>query len=366
MRYWTLVLALAIPAFCQDEVEDAGVIIRSTTSLVQVRVVATNSKGKPVLNLLRSDFQILDDRKAQPITLFRVEGRAQSQPAAVDGPTAGEKEERVTSGYVLIVLDWLNTPYFDRLRAQEHVIRLLKEFEPSQRVGVYLLGQAPRLIHDFTTDRGELIAAIEEAGLEPAAMDETKPAGLFDASTGSRATPRPSAAEQMFFLNIRVKDSFHFLDLIAERLVHVPGRKSLIWLSNAFPTRINGNVVAGAREADISYLRETEALLAKLNRADVAVYPVDASGLVASASRSYVGTMQELAERTGGTAFYARNDLHEGIRIAMEDGRDGYVLGFQVPAGELPGVHVLRVKVNRPGVTLRHRESYQLETERGR
>ena len=365
MRYWTLVLALAIPAFCQDEVEDAGVIIRSTTSLVQVRVVATNSKGKPVLNLQRSDFQILDDRKPQQITLFRVEGRVQSQPAAVGGPTAGEKEERVPSGYALIVLDWLNTPYFDRLRAQEQVIRLLKGFEPSQRVGVYLLGQAPRLIHDFTTDRDELIAAIEEAGLEPAAMDETRPAGLFDASTGSRTTPRPNAAEQMFLLNIRVKDSIHFLDLIAERLVHVPGRKSLIWLSNAFPIRINGGVVAGAREADISYLRETEALLAKLNRADVAVYPVDASGLT-TMSRSFVGTMQELAERTGGTAFYGRNDLQEGIRIAMEDGRDGYTLGFQLPAGELPGVHVLRVKVNRPGLTLRHRESYQLEPGRGR
>lgn len=364
MWRWTLILALAIPAFCQDEVEDAGVIIRSTTSLVQVRVVATDSRGKPVLNLQRGDFQVLDDRKPQPITLFRVEGRAPSQPAAVDAPVAGEKEEHVPSGYALIVLDWLNTPYFDRLRAQEHVIRLLKEFEPSQRVGVYLLGQAPRLIHDFTTDRDELIAAIEEAGLEPAALDETKSVGLFDASAG-RTGPRPSVAEQIFFLNTRVKDSFHFLELIAERLVHVPGRKSLIWLSNAFPTMINGSVIAGAREADISYLSETERLFAKLNRADVAVYPVDASGLT-TISRSFVGTMREFAERTGGTAFYARNDLQEGIRIAMEDGRDGYTLGFQVPAGELPGGHALKVKVNRPGVTLRHRESYQLETEHGR
>jgi VWFA-related protein len=365
MRYWTLVLALATPAFCQDVVEDPGVVIRSTTSLVQVRVVASDSKGKPVLNLQSSDFQILDDHKLQPITLFRVEGRAQSQPGAVDRPRAGRKEEHVPSGYALIVLDWLNTPYFDRLRAQEHVLHLLKEYEPSQRVGVYLLGQSPRLIHDFTSDRDELIAGIEEAGLEPSAMDETKAAALFDASAGGRAGPRPNIAEQMFFLNMRVKNSFQFLDLIAERLVHVPGRKSLIWLSNAFPTRIRGNMIAGASEADISYLAETERLLAKLNRADVAVYPVDASGL-ATTSRSFVETMREFADRTGGIAFYARNDLHEGIRSAMEDSRNGYTLGFQVPAAALPGVHVLRVKVNRPGVTLRHRESYQLETDKGR
>ena len=145
----------------------------------------------------------------------------------------------------------------------------------------------------------------------------------------------------------------------ASRLVDVPGRKSLIWLSDAFPLVIDNSVVPGANAAEVVYHQNLERLLARLNRADVAVYGVAACGLSVTA-RSYSGTMVQLAERTGGTAFYGRNDLDEGIRLALEDMRISYTLGFHVPAGAAPGLHEIRVRVNRPGVRLRYRESYEL------
>lgn len=165
--------------------------------------------------------------------------------------------------------------------------------------------------------------------------------------------------EQIFFLNNRINDSFRNLEVVAARLGRIPGRKSAIWISEAFPTMINNSVVPGAGPAAVSYLPNVERLLAILNRSDVAVYPVNAQGLSLSA-RSYASTMQTLAERTGGTYFGDRNDLDAGIREAMEDMRISYVLGFHVPAKAAPGLHEIRVKVNRTGVVLRYRESYQL------
>ena len=52
-------------AAAQDDV-----VIKTTTSLVEVRVVAEDKHGKPIADLNKSDFQILDNGMPQPIRLF--------------------------------------------------------------------------------------------------------------------------------------------------------------------------------------------------------------------------------------------------------------------------------------------------------
>lgn len=351
-----LLLTLFAVQFGQD---DPGVVIRSTTSLVQVRVVAQDSKGRPVIDLQREDFQVQDDRKPQPITLFSADrGAGRGAPPAPFSAAAPAQNAETPAGYSLILLDWINTPYPDRYRAKQAVLDLLKKFQPRQRVAIFLLGHDPRLLCDFTSEMALLMQVVEDADLEFGEVDNVAP-GRFDARYGARTGPRPSVEEQLFFLNNRITDTFHTFELVADRLAHVPGRKSLIWLSDAFPLIINGSVIPGANQLEVVYYQNLERLLAKLNRADVAVYPVDARGLSAT-TRSYTGTMLQLAERTGGTAFFDRNDLDEGVRLALEDMRLSYTLGFHVPAGAAPGLHEIRVKVKRPGVTLRYHESYQL------
>ena len=263
--------------------------------------------------------------------------------------------------YSLILLDWLNTSYDDRYRSKEHILDLLKRYQPRQKVAVYLLGHEPRLVHDFTSDMAELAQAIEDAGLEPTDMGPDSPPGRFDARFGGRSGVRMSVEEQLFFLNNRINDSFHTLELIADRLAH-PARTARVvmtWLTAAFPLLVNGGVIPGASAVETTYYSNLERLLARLNRGDVAVYPVDARGLVVNA-KGYVGTMDQFAERTGGVTFAARNDIDAGIRQALEDLRISYVIGFHVPPGAGPGLHEIHVKVSRAGVHLRYRESYQL------
>jgi hypothetical protein len=70
-------------------------------------------------------------------------------------------------------------------------------------------------------------------------------------------------------------------------------------------------------------------------------------------------TMETLAQRTGGRAYYNSNDLAEAIRGAIDDARVTYVLGYYPTHDAWDGTfHVLKVRVKRAGVHVRHRQGY--------
>src|SRR5580658_9891873 len=105
-RCCVLFLAAVSVAPGQETVPfDSDMVIRSTTNLVQVRVVAEDSQGRPVADLQRADFQIEDQKKPQPITLFAADRGTRVAPAA-----ASSSADSVEAGpsYSVILLDWLN------------------------------------------------------------------------------------------------------------------------------------------------------------------------------------------------------------------------------------------------------------------
>jgi hypothetical protein len=144
MRFGRCVSFLAVVAavFGQETVPfDSDLVIRSTTNLVQVRVVAEDSQGRPVADLQRADFQIQDDRKPQPITLFAADRGPRLPPTAA---SSSADSVEAPAGYSVILLDWLNIKYSYRLQAQEQVIGLLKKYQPRERVAIYILDHDPR------------------------------------------------------------------------------------------------------------------------------------------------------------------------------------------------------------------------------
>ena len=70
-------------------------------------------------------------------------------------------------------------------------------------------------------------------------------------------------------------------------------------------------------------------------------------------------TMNTVAERTGGRAFYNTNDLTGAIRDGIEDGSTYYTLGYYPENKDWDGkFRKIVVKSNRPGVKLHYREGY--------
>jgi hypothetical protein len=116
-----------------------------------------------------------------------------------------------------------------------------------------------------------------------------------------------------------------------------------------------------------SWVADTDRTIRALNDANLAIYPVDARGLVASASarvasRTYnnQATMEELASRTGGRAFVNTNDIAGAIRTAVEDSSVTYTLGFYPENDKFNNsFHGLKVKlIDFPHLELRYRKGY--------
>ena len=179
------------------------------------------------------------------------------------------------------------------------------------------------------------------------------------------------------------------LTTIAQHLSTLKGRKNLVWVSGAFPFSL------GQEKFDLNWANDTGGggfageiarAAQALTDAGVAVYPVDARGLMGNGltaagdyseapapefsgegnehlpSRVAPGnleTMKVLAERTGGLAFYGSNDLSEAIRHAVDDARLTYTLGFYPASAKWDGTfHSIKVRVNIPGAEVRSRMGY--------
>ncbi len=120
-----------------------------------------------------------------------------------------------------------------------------------------------------------------------------------------------------------------------------------------------------------------------MNTANVAVYPVDARGLLglpmADASKSIkvnprtgripdnimhvdhrnMDTMSYIADLTGGKAFYNTNDIDGAIRKAIDDSAVTYTLGYYVSDDNWDNkFHRIKVKVKRSGVAVRTKKGY--------
>jgi hypothetical protein len=160
----------------------------------------------------------------------------------------------------------------------------------------------------------------------------------------------------------------------------VPGRKNLIWITTAFPLFLEG----------VDFRPDVEQAARALNDANIALYAVDARGLIGalqgltavpnaevggpgtprqlplqigrgeSPSPRGLNTESMFADLTGGLVFYNKsNAIEESIQTAVDDSQLTYTLGFY-PMQEAPdgASHDLKIEVARRGVSLRYRQNY--------
>jgi VWFA-related protein len=372
-------LVMAGPPVVADD--QAGLVIRSTTRLVQMSVIALDKQGRPVLDLKKEDFEVFDNGRPCSLTVFVVETPDSAvRPQPLPHNTFTNQFARTTgarSGYAVIVLDWLNTLWSDQTRARQQVVQMLKRIEQHDRIALYVLDRRLKVINEFSDDAATLLEKLANLRGGPSDLLDVQRGPINDASVSA-----PSASssmgptgtglshpsndfpdhEQAFQLDQRIQETLQAFQIIADHLTTVPGRKILIWVSAGFPLNIDSSGADSATRSQGDYAAQISRTIQKLNNANVAVYPVDARGLIVSSSAYHtIWTMKEFAARTGGLAWYNRNDLDAGVRNALDDIRFSYTIGFSPPEEAKYGSHKLRVKVRRAGVTLRYRDGYYLD-----
>ena len=405
-----LAVSSATPVSTQDNQAqpaafESSTVLKATTRLVILDVVATDGQGNHVSDLRASDFTVLEDGKEQTIRAFAFQ-HPSAQPAVkaqtpnlLPNVFTNVSSIRHASALNVLLLDGLNTTGPNQIYVRQKAIKYLAKM-PDQPIAIFTLGTQLRMLQDFTSDPNTLKEAINNyKGSTSVAMDnpnggdspEIVPPGVFD------GLPQQVQENLQFFetertgaqMDLRVRMTMDALRAIARALAGYPGRKNLIWLSEAFPLNIfpdadlGTSVFASSRNYNQDVLKAANALM----DAEVAVYPVDAAGLEtlpmfsaasrgtdtlgrtpalattiskqASHTAAVHGTMESLAERTGGKAYYNRNDLDNLMRNCIEDGSTYYMIGYYPANKEWNGkFREVHVKANRPGIKLRHRLGY--------
>ena len=350
--------------------------IHARTNLVVVDVVVTDSKKNPVHGLQKSDFTLMEDGKLQVVRNFEEHS---SSPAAEQIEPAPKlpaglftnKSAAPANGPVnVLLLDYLNTPVTAQANAKKQLIEFLDKAPAGTRIAIFGMTTHLYMLQGFTSDMAVLKAALTSKKGTPQVSDiltdavNSGPMGTTAFSDAAAQYPdvtqemqddmaRVDAQITSEEQNDRMLYTLNSFDQLARYLVGIPGRKNVIWYSASFPLDVEPNV----KEADPndSVVRNDEAVRKTdnlLTRAQVAVYPVDARGVQtdpnfsvtnqlsggaadATASMEFQtqranehGTMEAMAEDTGGEAFYNTNGLTQAVTKAVEEGSNYYTLTY--------------------------------------
>jgi VWFA-related protein len=318
------------------------------------------------------------------VSLFQVrsEGPGDAVTAA-GGVFSNRVQSPSNGGVVAIVFDRLNTSWANQVEARDHIVKYLGQVRPDDRIALYVLApDGMRVIHDFTKDARSLLRALEGARarasqpLQGSQAQAPEHVGFGDSVDAQMDAFVRASFENMraFYDRSRAYTSLQALEDVAAHLAGVPGRKNLVWVSSGFPFTITESGLGGTT-SETTMSSETRRAARALNNSDIAVYPIDARGLIGAFSTPPSARVQQfatihstmraidglrtVADWTGGRAFYNTNDLGAAIAGAVDDSRLTYILGYYPAHDDWDSTfRTISVKVRRRGVEVRHRTGY--------
>src|SRR5712664_147472 len=431
IRAGVLVLSIcasALPARAQvqQSSSDSSAVIRATTRLVQVDVVVTDSSGHPLKDRLsEKDFSILEDGKPQKLSFFsfqQFEGQEKRPLPQLPPHVATNRPEygRSAGPPIILLLDGINTPVENQIVVRQQMLKFLADhFDPRMRIAVFLLGNELTVLQDFTSDPALLTAVMQKYRSQSAAAgrlagtDIQLQAPTFEGpsvgpqaagrdsgggpGSGSQSVPGLASKLARFekevnanLLEMRIAHTADALSGIARYLAGFPGRKVVIWFSASFPLNLS---VVDPEDFDVyrSYADRIRATTNLLSDAQVAIYTVDARGLVgpvvgdpSDTGRDANGRMAltvdahmnanskevferfnkeesltKVAQETGGRAFLNTNELDKAIVESIRDSSTFYMIGYYPTQRKWDGkFHTIKVKVAGDGLVARHRRGY--------
>jgi VWFA-related protein len=343
--------------------DTSGLIFHQSVRRVVVDVVVSDSKGKPVSGLTADDFSITEDGKAQHVRSFDIHDFDSISDSLPPFPTSLPTNTfvNVPAGpergplYVLL-LDLLNMEVDDQPAAREQLLKFARSKPLGTRFAIFVLSDGLYLLQGFTEDRNRLADVVD-----PKNSRDHLPRIFLYADNY-----RPAISTPRVLMNI------------ARFLADLPGHKNVIWISASFPSAIMPSADPGTESVSIN--DEIKEATDTLARGQIAVYPVDVRGVVATGvSASDVGvpsqassgssadyavnarhmTEQEIADATGGRAFYNTNDVAAALTEATETGGHYYTVTYspsnQTYNGRMRHIHVDLAK---RGYHLAYRRSY--------
>lgn len=305
-----------------------------SSNTVHLNVVVADKSGTLVPNLSQQDFTILDNKRPQAASSFKVVSSAQ-EPVEV-----------------IILLDAVNTPF---------------SLMNVQSIGVqkFLRLHEGKLDHPTTlaisTDKGTQI------GQEPY---DNGMVAADDLAQNAAALRLINGSYDRLLLSVR---TLHQLTAYA---ANYPGRKLVLWISPGWPLISGANVLLGSKQEEAVF-NEVVSLSTQMRSANMTLYnlnPVDEGESlgstnyyqvflndIAKPSQVKLGNigLQVLAVQSGGLTIEGNSDIPGIISRCLADASTWYEIDYDPPQSAKPDeYHRIEVKVNHPGLTARTRENY--------
>lgn len=249
-------LWLTAAVTAQEPVPQSGVVIKTETRLVLVDTVVTDKKGNYIKDLAAKNFKVYEDNKEQKIKSFSFE----ADPAS---PNNAQKH------YMVLFFDTTTIDVGSQARARQAAARFIETNAGANRmIAVVNFTGTLRIAQNFTDDVDRLKKAVS-------AVNFSATGDLISNGSGGGSTPASSASLAGGIPQLDAASDFAVRGMIlalrglAKNLSTIQGRKILVLLTGGMP--IGPDQMA-----------EVTATLDVCNRANVAIYPIDIRGLIAS------------------------------------------------------------------------------------
>ena len=361
-------------------------VVKVTTEIVLVNVVARDKHGNVIAGLKRDDFTVYEDGKKQDVASFDFEKVDEMVMAGTAGATVTGTAEK--GGL-------LNTKVQKSLDARDRRLMLMffdfsamepddidravaagkkyvqKMMQPADLVALMSLSSNLSLDLDFTDDKDRILAKLSSYNSSEGQGFEN---GSEGSSSGEAETSGSYTPDDTDYNTFSADRKLLALESVMSTMGKIPQKKSLVYFSNGI-TQSGIDNQSALREATAAAVR-----------ANVSIYPVDVRGLSSfppggqaqtaslHGQAAYTGasvlndlngndssqeTLYTLAADTGGKAFMDTNDLSGVFSVVQKDTSAYYVLGYTSSNHLKDGRYRrLKVTVNRPDVKLEYRAGY--------
>jgi VWFA-related protein len=358
-------------------------------------VSVKDKDGRPIEGLTANDFVVSEDGEPQTVSFVEfqrlpdrpAEARAASpaprEPGAASAPSATQGQivvpppgdTRYRDRRLLVLyFDLTAMPPADQMRAYAAARTFIDaQMQPSDLLAIMTFGGgAVRVKQDFTGDRGALREVIDTLIFG----DDKDGDGIPDNTDIGTAFGQDDAE----FSILNTDRQLSALQTAATMLRGLPEQKALVYFASGL--RLNG----------VDNQAQLRATTNAAIRANVALHPIDARGLVAQAplgdatrpSPGGIGmftgqqaqnsltafqrsqdTLYSLAKDTGGHAMFDYNDLSLGIAQAAQSVTSYYMLGYYSTHPANDGrFHRVRVSLRNASVgELTYRQGYFSDKE---
>jgi VWFA-related protein len=423
------VFLAAIPVQSQDKKQtktsaDDDDVIKVTSNLVSLDVIVKDKKGKAITDLKPEDFTISENGVPQKIEFFDstlTSGTEAGQPETAT--VSPQPKQRTPNGFprniIALVLDGQSTELANLKHVRAGMVKYIRErISDSDSVALFSISGGLQLLQPFTQDKTKLIAAVENA-YDSSTVSKTSEArdisqnisSLRDQISGGAtgpiaATPGAGAAgsaaaqtmiaQRMLEQYIQLRSALSAqqtrpvlaaLAAISEGLRSIPGKKTLVMFSEGF---------VAAETLDW----QVQSTIDIANRANVAIYIIDSSGLTGGTPKSgalvagsplggisgglemeqrrragagesvFDITRQEglnrqqdllyrISEDTGGRFVKNTNDIAGGLERIDAEIRSRYTLAYRSTDPNFDGsFRKVKIEVRRPDTNVLARPGY--------